>query len=265
MKQEDRVIPGSSGKRLDEDVLIRPSRGRRDSDAAPDLILGMTAAMLERLSSESGARRIPVSGLGLSSAYEVRDGADRPRLTLAGPFLGAPQAVLGLEKMIALGARRIWVTGWCGSLQPDLCIGDLVDPVDAVSDEGTSRHYPLQGPAPTADSVMRQALGSALKRRGLERRTGRIWSTDAVYRETRDRVQALGREGVLAVDMEMSALLTVAAWRGVRLAALLVVSDELAGLSWRPGFSTRIVRDRERAAVETVLEAADSVGSMSGT
>jgi len=249
-----------SGKIVDDDVLIRPSRGRRDPDAAPDLILGMTDPMLARLAAESGAKQVSVPGLGPSRAYEVRRGTARPRLTLAGPFLGAPQAVLGLEKMIVLGARRIWVTGWCGSLQPDLCIGDLVDPVDALEDEGTSRHYPLSGPAPRADEGLRRSLATALEGRGVSIRSGRIWSTDAVYRETRGKVHALGRVGVLAVDMEMSALLTVAAYRGVRLAGLLVVSDELFDRAWRPGFSSPALRDGSGAAVKAILEAVHAHG-----
>jgi uridine phosphorylase len=172
--------------------------------------------------------------------------------------------VLGLEKLIALGAGRIWVTGWCGSLQADLRIGDLVVPVDALPEEGTSQHYPLPQPDPATDEGLRKALAAALERRGLNARSGRLWTTDAVYRETRDKVLAMGRAGVLAVDMEISALLTVAAYRGVRLAGLLVVSDELSGGAWHPGFSSRELRGGSSAAVGTILEAIDSTRSRHG-
>jgi len=247
------------GDPFDEEVLIRPAKGPADPEAAPDLILAMTAPLLKLFVQRTGALETRVSDYGLYRVYQAfREGEAGPRLTLAGPFIGAPQAVMGLEKMIALGARRIWVTGWCGSLQPDLVIGDLVDPVDALEDEGTSQHYPLSGKAPRADEGLRASLASALKRRERSPRSGRLWSTDAVYRETRGKVQALGRAGVLAVDMEISALLTVAAYRGVRLAALLAVSDELFDLTWRPGFSSRALRDGSEAAVKAILEAVDA-------
>ncbi len=234
------------------DVLIRPRRSKRDPWFAPDLILAMTGPVLDLLVKILAARSVPVSGAAHYRVYEVGKG-DRPRPALAGPFLGAPQAVLGLEKMIALGARRVWVTGWCGSLQPDLRIGDLVMPLDAFSDEGTSRHYPLTEAALNTDQGLRRKLISALERRGRSARTGRLWSTDAPYRETHHKVQSLMDAGLVAVDMELSALLTVAAYRGVRLAALLVISDELFDLSWRHAFSSPLLREAEED-VARVLE-----------
>jgi uridine phosphorylase len=42
--------------------------------------------------------------------------------------------------------------------------------------------------------------------------------------------------GLLAVEMEMSALFSVAAFRRVQLGGLMVVSDELGTLKWKTGF-----------------------------
>ena len=47
---------------------------------------------------------------------------------LAGPAVGAPMAAICLEKLIALGARRIVVYSWCGSLHPSLGAGELFIP-----------------------------------------------------------------------------------------------------------------------------------------
>jgi hypothetical protein len=45
--------------------------------------------------------------------------------------------------------------------------------------------------------------------------------------------------------MELSALCSVAHFRGVALAGILVVSDELSSLDWRPGFKDeRFVQGR---------------------
>jgi uridine phosphorylase len=247
-------VNDASGIVDEGEVLIRPARGRRDPEVAPDLILGMTGPILDRLVKRLGGRAVPVTGAAPDRVFQVGEAA-RPQVTLAGPFLGAPQAVLGLEKMIVLGARRVWVTGWCGSLQPDLRIGDLVLPSDAFSDEGTSRHYPLEGEEPRADPALRRRLGAAVERRGLTARTGRLWSTDAPYRETRDQVRAFRDAGLLAVEMEMSALLTVAAFRGVRLAGLLTVSDELFDLTWRHGFSGDRLREADEAVAALLEEA----------
>ena len=50
---------------------------------------------------------------------------------IAGPAIGAPMAVMTMEKLIALGARRIFLFGWCGSMRDSLGIGDLLLPIRA--------------------------------------------------------------------------------------------------------------------------------------
>jgi len=62
--------------------------------------------------------------------------------------------------------------------------------------------------------------------------TARTWTTDAVFRETRTRVDRRVAEGCVVVDMEASALIAVARHRGVRLAHLLFAGDSLAGQEW---------------------------------
>jgi purine-nucleoside phosphorylase len=98
-------------------------------------------------------------------------------------------------------------------------------------------------------------LQEALKTKGLPFRTGEVWTTDAPYRETLDKVKHYQRLGVLAVEMEMSALMTVARFRAVSVAAVLVVSDELFNLKWKPGFSDPLLGRRSRAAAEILLMA----------
>lgn len=170
-------------------------------------------------------------------------------ITLMGPALGAPYAVMVLEKLIALGARMVLALGWCGSLQSHLVIGDLVLPTATVSTEGTSRHYPLGGQAPDPDPDLVRILQNLLKSTKDRWQEGAVWSTDGFYRETVDLVRHYQAQGVLGVDMEMAALFTLGRFRRVPVAGLLVVSDELASLQWKPGYrSERFRRARDRAA-----------------
>ena len=61
------------------------------------------------------------------------------------------------------------------------------------------------------------------------------------------------KRGVLAVEMEMSALMTLALYRGVKLGGLLVVSDELFNLKWRTGFSNPKLKRASRYAGELLI------------
>ncbi len=167
--------------------------------------------------------------------------------------IGAPGAVLALEEAAVLGARNVLAFGSCGSLVPDLPIGSLVVPTRAYSDEGTSRHY--GGPRwSLPDSGLSRALLRSCERRGVAVRRGGIWTTDAPYRESRTQVRALSAQGIVGVEMEASALFTVARFRKVRLAGLLVVSDELGGDSWNPGFFSSSFAKAERDGLGVVLD-----------
>jgi len=75
-------------------------------------------------------------------------------------------------------------------------------------------------------------LATLLAERSIPFVTGRAWTTDAIYRETRDRVDRRRAEGCIAVDMEASAFMAVARYRGISFAQLLYAGDTLAGAQW---------------------------------
>ena len=170
-------------------------------------------------------------------------------VTVAGPALGAPQAVMVMERLFVLGVTDLLAVGWCGSLQPDVRIGDVVLPVSAVSEEGTSKHYPADVPDPGPSPDLVDPFGKVLGGMGIGVHRGRVWSIDAPFREMKSKVLKYQSEGVLAVDMETSALFALAHFRGVRLAVALVVSDDLSTLRWHHGFrDPGFQRTREQLA-----------------
>jgi uridine phosphorylase len=248
-------------KETPSEGIIRPVKGRRDPQLGPDALMVMLPSELKHLVRKARAAEVAFSNTPLYKLYRTEK-APGPSITLAGPFMGAPHAVIGLEKLIALGAKTILVLGWCGSLQPDLKVGDLVIPDRAISEEGTSQHYPLPHGAPRSDSRLNRMLEISLEEQDLAFTKGEIWTIDAIYRETPEKVKAYQKKGVLAVEMEVSALLTVAAYRSVSLAGVLVVSDELSDLKWRPGFSNPLLKRNTRLAGETLLSLSENLGEV---
>jgi nucleoside phosphorylase len=173
---------------------------------------------------------------------------------IAGPAIGAPMAVMTMEKLIALGARRIFLFGWCGSMRDSLGIGDLLLPVRALSGEGTSSYY-ASGCTPSSSPLLLESLKTLLKCCSLPWAEGCVWSTDAPYREKRSLLRKLQQEeDVSAVDMEYSALCSAAFFRKIDFAALLLVSDEVWDTSWNPGFSRQEFKARSRKLIDMFLQ-----------
>lgn len=172
---------------------------------------------------------------------------------LAGPAVGAPMAVLCLEKLIALGAGPVIALGWAGGLADDLAVGDILLPTSALSEEGTSPHYPLATAAVPAEGLLLH-LEQELIAAGLKPRRGAVWTTDAPYRETIAKVERHRRAGICAVEMEYAALATVACFRGIDFVELLLISDLVrSDSSWQPAFNKADFRRRSRRLLELLF------------
>lgn len=240
-------------EKVSDDAVIQPRKGKKDPALGPDALMVVIPQDLDRLSKLKPMDCFDQGFFRIFRMKEQTSGA----LSLIGPFLGAPQAAMVMEKIIALGAKRICVFGWCGSLQPDLRIGDIVIPLHAIAEEGTSRHYPIGKRKPLTDQGLDRILERALAQEGLPFRKGTVWTTDAPYRETASKVKAYREKGVLAVEMEMSALMTLAVYRSVKLSGLLVVSDELFDLKWHRGFSSPLFKKRCEEAGNLLIKLFD--------
>ncbi|GEL23572.1 phosphorylase [Pseudonocardia sulfidoxydans NBRC 16205] len=180
---------------------------------------------------EAGARRLArLSSERESVVWEIE--VDGRPLAIVHPGIGAPLAAMTLEELIAMGVTQVVAVGGAGVLVPDLVMGHAVVVGSALRDEGTSAHYLRPGRVVDADPQGAEVLRRTLDAAGLPHVTGRTWTTDAVYRETRARVARRREEGCVTVDMEASAFIAVARFRGIRLAQLLLAADSLAGPEW---------------------------------
>jgi nucleoside phosphorylase len=177
-----------------------------------------------------------------------------PFSAIASP-MGAPMAVMLLEQLIALGAQRFVYLGFCGALAPSYHIGDGFIPSHAIREEGTSYHYLPADVIPQSSTWLNASLHAAARAQGLSVGVGPIWTTDAPYRETPQKIRQFQDAGVHTVDMEMAALFAVAQYRGCDLTALLVVSDECYHPTWKPGFGVPQLRQGCRDAVQVAIVA----------
>lgn len=140
--------------------------------------------------------------------------------------MGCPSLAIVVEELVRLGARTLVRVGTCGAVAPSVAPGDLVVATSSVANDGTTRQY-LSGTAysPSADFELTRALAAAAGATSRRTHVGLIQTDDAFYAETPDDVPALAARGVLAVEMEASALFTLGALRGVRAGCMLAVSN----------------------------------------
>jgi purine-nucleoside phosphorylase len=179
---------------------------------------------------------------------------DKQALTLVGPIMGASYAAMLLEILHAWGVQQVIFLGWCGSINSKVRTGDVIVPSGALIDEGTSLHYnQTTGGCVHPDSDLSRCLKRVLIEKQIPFQEGLVWTTDGVFRETRAKVEAFQKLKALAVEMEFSALLSVAAFQSMAIAGLLIASDELFSYRWQPGFKDPAFRTSRKLVTEVLL------------
>ncbi len=181
---------------------------------------------------------------------------DQP-VALLQQAVGAPLAAGLLEEMIALGGSKFIACGGAGVLDRSIAMGHLLVPTAAVRDEGTSYHYlpPSREVEPAPAAVA--AIERVLQRHHVDYLLTKAWTTDAYYRETREKVARRRAEGCLAVEMEAAAMFAVAQFRGVQIGQMLYGGDNLDADQWdsRSWSKNWTVREKLiQLAVEACLE-----------
>ena len=232
------------------DEIVTPVKGKNSPNLGPVAVMVSTQADLSLFCSltdldEEKYRNLFVSRLYIGNTAEAG-------FAVVGPFVGAPYATMLFETLIAWGVEKIIFFGWCGAISHDVKIGDVIIPTGAVIDEGTSKHYDQEDGVSRPSSYILKNTKEALKKGGLSFHEGIVWSTDAIYRETCEKVIYYQEKDILAVEMELSALFTVGKFRNVQMGGILIVSDELSTLTWRPGFREQRFKESREAVAKTI-------------
>ena len=161
----------------------------------------------------------------INKRYPVYGVSDR--VCLCEAPLGAPAAVAFMDWMIAYGVRRVVSAGSCGALI-DLPENTFILPRRALRDEGTSYHYMAPSRWSYLDSNTQRHIADVLDAMNIPYKECDTWTTDAIYRETVDKVRRCRAEGCGVVDMECAALSACAEFRNVPFGQFLYVADSLA-------------------------------------
>jgi uridine phosphorylase len=169
-------------------------------------------------------------------------------------WIGAPAAGFTLEEAIACGAKTVFEVGVSGGIQSYLQPGDIVVVTGAIRDEGTSHHYFPPEVEVESDVPLRNKLVEHLKERRARHFVGPVWSTDGAYRETRGKLRRFKESGILAVDMETSAVFAIAKYRNVKAASAHIISDILTESGWQLAFGDQSVRESTEVLLKAVIE-----------
>jgi uridine phosphorylase len=151
---------------------------------------------------------------------------------------GAPRAVEPIHIFAALGTRRVVLIGSCGALQESIHTGDVVIPSAARVGEGATQYYDPNVEWATPDTECANRARTAVERVGVRAHFGPLLTTSALFAQGPERIKDWQDKGYLGVDMETSAVFSVAHVFGLEAVSMVFAWDELyRGRSFLDDFS----------------------------
>ena len=163
--------------------------------------------------------------LGYTGTFQGRP------ISVQGSGMGLPSFSIYANELFAdYGVQSVVRVGSCGALSPDLAIRDVVIASGACTDSSMNR-ITFEGIdyAPVADfGLLRAAVEAAeADQREAATHVGLIFSCDSFYASRPELMTRMVDYGVLGVEMEASALYTIAARYERKALAVCTVSDHV--------------------------------------
>ena len=140
--------------------------------------------------------------------------------------VGAPGAAVCFEELILGGTRKLIRVGTAGSYQAELPPGSLVVSTSSVRRDGLTSQLVPEGVPAVADRHLVESLVGAANRLNTDLvvKEGMTLTLDAFYSGVLEFPHQLYKKaGVLAAEMECSALFVIAALRGAQAGAILAI------------------------------------------
>lgn len=152
------------------------------------------------------------------------------RVSVQGSGMGQPSlAIYANELFREYDVESIIRVGSCGGLTEKVAIRDVVIASGACTDSSKNTHrFGGYDYAPVADfGLLRAAVEAAEEMPEVRFHVGLVFSSDSFYSPRPELMEAQVRHGVLAVEMEASALYTLAAEYDRKALAICTVSDHI--------------------------------------
>jgi len=151
------------------------------------------------------------------------------RVSIQGTGMGVPSISIYVDELInSYGVKNLMRIGTCGSFQPDVKIRDVILAMSSSTDSNINKiRFNGLDFAPTASfDLLKNAYDKAVEM-GMSVKVGNILTSDTFYHDNPESWKHWAKFGVLAVEMETTALYTLAAKYNVNALTLLTVSDSL--------------------------------------
>lgn len=169
------------------------------------------------------------------------------KITIGNGGFYSPDTAFVTEMLCEGGVKTLIRLGSCGALKKEINVGDVVVADKAIRGDGATQYYVKDGFLPFADAQITKDLAAACQKQ-LPTHVGGVWTTDALFKETKEIVNKYIDQGAVIVDMVTSPFFTIADLYKRKAAAVLAISDNL--ITGEMGFSDYRFFDAQQKMIE---------------
>ncbi len=146
--------------------------------------------------------------------------------------VGGPACAGNLDLFYAMGIDKVMFCGGGGVLDKNIEVGQLLVVDGAIRDDGVSYHYIAPARYIYTDPTVTGKITQYLDEHSISYIRGLTWTTDAMFRETRDKIVQRKAEGAKIVEMEQAGCIAVSQFRGFQYGALIYGGDDVSQEEW---------------------------------
>ncbi|MDK6862728.1 MULTISPECIES: purine-nucleoside phosphorylase [Nosocomiicoccus] len=150
------------------------------------------------------------------------------RISVMGTGMGIPSISIYVHELMRdYGVKNLIRVGTCGAIKEDINVRDLIIAQSASTDSSqNTKLFNNISYAPTSDFELLASAYNEATKRGTNAIVGNVFTADSFYDE-KGNIEQLAEYGVLALEMESSALFTIAKKYNARALSILTVSDHV--------------------------------------
>lgn len=213
----------------DPDAKINPAAFIKKELDTDKLVITFFPEVMKRLTEEK--RIVLVKEIGGENPVYLYRFTDADVLITLG-YVGCPACAGNLELFNAMGVERVMFCGGGGVLDRKIEVGQLLLVEGAIRDEGFSYHYLPPARYVYTDADVTKTIADYLDAHAVSYLRGIVWTTDAMLRETRERIERRKAEGAKIVEMEQAGCIAVARFRHFKYGALIYGGDDVSREQW---------------------------------
>ncbi len=146
--------------------------------------------------------------------------------------VGGPACGGNLDLFNAMGITKVMFCGGGGVLDKNIEVGQILVVDGAIRDEGFSYHYIEPSRYIYTKEEVTGRIVQYLEQNDISYIRGLTWTTDAMFRETPDRIAKRKEEGAKIVEMEQAGCIAVSQFRGFAYGALIYGGDDVSQDEW---------------------------------